>query len=66
MCNCKDINECPVEGACKTEGVVYKVVVENENGESKVYVGCTESSFKKEGSTASHHSNWKNIKTAQN
>lgn len=46
MCNCRDKSNCPLECAFKTEGLVYKAIAENENGESRVYVECTESSFK--------------------
>lgn len=47
MCNCRNRTKCPLEVTCKSEGVVYKAVVENENGKSKVYVVCTERSLKK-------------------
>lgn len=39
-------NMCPLNGACKTEGVVYKAVVEDEKYQNKIYCECTECNLK--------------------
>lgn len=44
--NCRDKNKCPLDGVCKTEGVVYKAEVKDGNGQSNIYVDCTEGAFK--------------------
>jgi hypothetical protein len=47
-CNCRIPNECPLEGACLTKGVVYQATVTNESNQtSETYIGLTENTFKK-------------------
>lgn len=45
LCNCRIPANCPVEGKCKTESVVYKAKVTYQNSEME-YVGLTDLAFK--------------------
>ena len=47
-CNCQGgTNNCPVEGKCQTEGVVYRATVEETvSGRKETYTGMTGMSFK--------------------
>ena len=47
-CNCQGgANNCPVEGKCQTEGVVYRATVkETVSGRQETYTGMTGRSFK--------------------
>ena len=44
-CNCKERNECPVNGSCLTSGVIYKATV-SHNSKNMVYIGSTGRKFK--------------------
>ena len=43
-CNCAP-NQCPVDGKCKTKGVVYQATLTTENHENFTYIGLTEKTF---------------------
>ena len=46
-CNCRKPAECPVDGNCLKESIVYQATVTNEdNNPLQTYVGLTENSFK--------------------
>ena len=45
-CNCKNKAECPLEGKCKAQSIVYKCVVSAANHQDKVYLGTSEGEFK--------------------
>ena len=45
-CNCRAQPECPLDGRCQAQEVVYEAHVGKEN-EQKVYIGSTEPPFKK-------------------
>ena len=46
-CNCNDgIENCPLQGKCMTESLVYKAIVKTEN-DSKEYIGLSSTEFKK-------------------
>ena len=45
-CNCRKRNSCPLDGACLASGIVYKATVTTNIGQSKIYIGSTEHSFK--------------------
>ena len=45
-CNCRNKDLCPLDGACLVSNVVYKATVATTPGETKVYIGMTEHSFK--------------------
>ena len=45
-CNCRKIEDCPVEGQCLKEGVVYQATVEQESGQTETYIGMNANSFK--------------------
>ena len=44
-CNCRKKQECPLNGNCLTESVIYKATVKTEDKEYE-YIGSTEKSFK--------------------
>ena len=46
-CNCRKRNDCPLDGSCLTENVIYKChVKESVNDEGKHYIGLTGGTFK--------------------
>ena len=45
-CNCRNPTDCPLEGKCLTNSVVYKATIRTKNGEEKSYIGSTEKTFK--------------------
>ena len=45
-CNCRDKTNCPLDGQCRTQSVIYKCEVTAENLPKKVYIGLTEKEFK--------------------
>ena len=47
-CNCRKEEDCPLEGKCRTENIIYKCVVVSTPGHpDKVYLGTAEGDFKK-------------------
>ena len=48
-CNCRrGVDNCPLDGACLTEGVVYKAkVTRRDNGKQEFYTGVTVGTFKR-------------------
>jgi hypothetical protein len=59
-CNCKQKNNCPLDGNCLTKNVVYKCVVSSKNVPDKQYIGLTEGEWKKR--FANHKQSFKNRK----
>ena len=46
-CNCRNPEQCPLDGRCLTKRIVYKATVEtNSSRTPRVYIGSTETSFK--------------------
>ena len=46
-CNCRNKQDCPMDGNCLTESVVYQAVVKNNRSDNaKTYIGLTEGTFK--------------------
>ena len=45
-CNCRNKGECPLEGNCLAEGVIYKATLSTSKGEMD-YIGSTGCTFKK-------------------
>ena len=45
MCNCAEPSECPLEGKCLSESIIYRATVSTAEGE-KDYIGCSEGKFK--------------------
>jgi hypothetical protein len=45
MCNCRQENNCPLDGKCLSKNVVYQATVKSENN-SETYVGIAETTFK--------------------
>ena len=46
-CNWKKKRECPLDGKCRAENIVYKCVVSGNGYPNKVFLGTAESDFKK-------------------
>ncbi|KAJ8029039.1 hypothetical protein HOLleu_28333 [Holothuria leucospilota] len=44
-CNCRNENDCPLDGKCRTANVVYQATVKS-NYREETYVGLTENTFK--------------------
>ena len=56
-CNCRNIENCPLEGKCLTPSVVYKATVTNNvDDESKIYLGMTMPPFKQR--SANHNTDF--------
>ena len=46
-CNCRNKQDCPMDGNCLTESVVYQAVVKNNRSDNtKTYIGLTDGTFK--------------------
>ena len=45
-CNCRNKDLCPLDGACLVNNIVYKATVTTTSGETKVFIGMAEHSFK--------------------
>ena len=45
-CNCRDKPNCPVDGKCCSQDVVYKCLVTADNHPNKVYIGLAEGEWK--------------------
>ena len=45
-CNCRKKYECPLDGKCRTENIVYKCVASVHRYPNKVYLGTAEGDFK--------------------
>ena len=45
-CNCRKKHECPLDGKCRAENIVYKCITSVDGYSNKVYLGTTEGDFK--------------------
>ena len=45
-CSCPKNKECPLEGKCTMNNIVYRATVTQSNGEEKSYIGLTSTEFK--------------------
>ena len=60
-CNCRKKDDCPLEGKCLTESVIYQAtVIRSDTTKQETYVGLTENQFKTR--YRSHLSSFRNIK----
>ena len=60
-CNCRNKDDCPLEGKCLTESVIYQATVtRSDTTKQETYFGLTENQFKTR--YRSHVSSFKNIK----
>ena len=41
-CNCRSKEECPLEGQCRVENIIYKCVASTSVNENKAYLGTAE------------------------
>ena len=57
-CNCRKKEECPLEGKCRVNDVIYKCIVSATGFPNKVYLGTAEGEFKKR--FYNHNSSFKN------
>ena len=44
-CNCRKKEDCPLEGKCRTENIIYKCIASTSGHPDKVYLGNTEGDF---------------------
>ena len=56
-CNCRKKDECPVQGKCLQEGVVYQATVNRQDGKVDTYIGLSAPPFKDR--FRNHKSNFK-------
>ena len=45
-CNCRKRDECPVDGKCLQNGVVYQATISRRDGKVDTYIGLSEPPFK--------------------
>ena len=61
QCNCRKPEDCPVNGRCLNESVIYQATVKTDNGEpDQTYIGLTANAFKTR--FTNHKSSFKNEK----
>ena len=60
--SCRKKNECPLNGQCLTNNVIYQAKVSTPSSEPKIYIGLAESEFKT--SYNNHKLSFKNRKYA--
>ena len=47
LCNCRNVNECPLNNMCLTKDLVYQAEVKTkDNNDIKTYIGMTATTFK--------------------
>ena len=46
QCNCRNKNDCPLNGKCLTTSIIYQAKVTSPNQPTETYIGLTENSFK--------------------
>ena len=56
--NCRKKEDCPLEGKCNTENIIYKCIVWTSSHPDKVYIGTAEGDFKNR--SYNHISSFKN------
>ena len=62
-CNCHNKSNCPLDGDCNAESIIYKATVETPGKPSMIYYGLSEPSFKQRHSnhgTSFRHDKYKN------
>ena len=57
-CNCRKGNDCPLDGKCLVDNVIYQATVTTESGNKESYIGLTSNSFKQRWTQ--HKSSFKN------
>ena len=62
-CNCRQKQNCPLNGKCREKNVIYKCVASVPNKPDKVYIGLTEGEWKKRHS--GHKTSFKYKKLAK-
>lgn len=45
-CNCRATADCPLQGNCLAEGIVYQATVTSDNNQEQTYIGLTNTTFK--------------------
>ena len=64
-CNCNgEMGDCPLEGNCLVNSVIYRAEVTGENSDKQTYTGLTSNTFKRRYYGHRHSFNTRNPKTA--
>ena len=67
QCNCRNVNECPLNQVCLTKDLVYKAeVITKDSNERKTYIGMTATTFKDRYRITRNHSTISNARTILN
>lgn len=45
-CNCRNKNECPLQGQCRATEIVYQATVTSSNNQTETYIGLASTEFK--------------------
>ena len=45
-CNCRNRQDCPLNGKCLQSNIIYQAIVSSEDGKTETYIGLTENQFK--------------------
>ena len=62
QCNCKNKNNCPLDGNCQASDIIYKCIAWTTANPDKVYLGTAEGNFKKQ--YYNHKTSFNNRKNA--
>ena len=67
-CNCRNKNNCPLDGKWLTLTIIYEAQVTSNqrNYKQKVYIGTAETDFKHRFTITQNHSTLNTMKTTQN
>ena len=57
MCNCREKNNCPLNGQCLQEALIYKATVKSSDNAVREYIGCSEPPFKQRFANHTHSFN---------
>ena len=56
QCNCRNKNDCPLDGNCQTSDIIHKCIASTTINPDKIYLGTAEGNFKSDTIIARHHS----------
>ena len=67
-CNCRNKNNCPLDGKCFTPNIIYEAQIKSNqpNYKQKIYIGTAETDFKHSFNNHKNHSTLNTMRTTQN